>query len=195
MQIVAHRINTIEELSVLPKNFGAEIDIRTFNNELVLQHDPFKNGESFEEWMKNFDHELLILNVKEEGLEVSITKLLEANRINNFFFLDQSFPFLLKTADRGIKNCAVRFSEFESIETAVSLAGKIDWVWVDRFTEAVIDFASYRRLKSAGFKLCFVSPELHGHATRIEATAYKEIILKNNIYPDAVCSKFPEIWR
>ena len=29
---------------------------------------------------------------------------------------------------------AVRISEFESIETALTLAGKVDWVWVDCFT-------------------------------------------------------------
>ena len=44
MLIIKHRINTVKDLMNLPKKFGAEIDIRSFNNELIINHNPFEVG-------------------------------------------------------------------------------------------------------------------------------------------------------
>ena len=49
MEFIAHRINTIEELKQVPTEYGVELDLRDFGERLVLQHDPFKDGEDFEE--------------------------------------------------------------------------------------------------------------------------------------------------
>jgi len=51
--------------------------------------------------------------------------------ISNYFFLDQSFPFLIKWAKLGEKRLAVRVSEYESIDTALTLQEKAEWIWVD----------------------------------------------------------------
>ena len=63
----------------------------------------------------------LILNVKEEGLETRLLAMMAEHEIEDFFFLDQSFPFLVKTARTGERRCAVRVSEFESVDTALAL--------------------------------------------------------------------------
>ena len=63
----------------------------------------------------------LILNVKEEGLETSIIKYLNKYRIENYFFLDQSIPFLIKHSKLCNKQSAARVSEYESIESALRL--------------------------------------------------------------------------
>ena len=139
-----------------------EIDVRTYGNELVVHHDPFVNSITLEDWLKGYHHNFIILNTKEEGLEDRLQKMMADHQIQDFFFLDQSFPFLLKTALTGETRCAVRVSEYESIETALNLAGMIRWVWVDVFTSFPLDKVSYKRLKDAGFKLCLVSPELQG---------------------------------
>jgi hypothetical protein len=43
MEYIAHRINTIEELKQIPKEYGVELDLRDFRDGLILQHDPFKD--------------------------------------------------------------------------------------------------------------------------------------------------------
>jgi hypothetical protein len=195
MIIIRHRRNTDEDLAEISTNHGAEIDIRSHGEHLVLHHEPYEAGNRFDTWLKNYDHGILILNVKEEGLEDRVLELMAKNGIENFFFLDQSFPFLVKTSRTGESRCAVRVSEFENINTAMSLAGKIDWVWIDCFTRFPLDRDSATRLKEAGFKLCVVSPELQG---RMQQSDTDEIIAAMNdagVVPDAVCTKFPERWE
>lgn len=42
MQFIAHRINTIDELKIVPENLGVEVDLRDYGDRLILQHDPSK---------------------------------------------------------------------------------------------------------------------------------------------------------
>ena len=71
----------------------------------------------FETWLDHYSHKTLILNVKEEGLEERLIASMASRGIDDFFFLDQSFPFLIKWSKLGEHRCAVRVSEFENIET------------------------------------------------------------------------------
>ena len=116
MKKILHRVNTINYLKKVPKEFGVEVDIRSFNNKVIISHEPLLNGTEFEDWISFFEHDFLILNIKEEGLEKYVLDILEKYKIKNFFFLDQSFPFLLKTINSGEKRCAIRISEFESMD-------------------------------------------------------------------------------
>ena len=77
MIIIKHRVNTIESLKKTSKEFGVEIDLRSNNKEIYLNHDPFKKGEKLSNWLKYFKHKLIVLNVKEEGLEKFILKELK----------------------------------------------------------------------------------------------------------------------
>ena len=131
MHKILHRVNTKDALLKAPKELGVEVDIRTRGNQLIMHHDPFQDGEDFENWLEAYQHGILILNVKEEGLEERLIKIMQSKGIKDYFFLDQSFPFLVKWAKAGERRCAVRVSEFESIESALTLAGKVDWVWLD----------------------------------------------------------------
>ena len=191
---ILHRINTIELLKKVPVEYGVEVDIRSNNNSLVMHHDPFTMGELFEKWIKFYEHETLILNVKEEGLEEPLISLMKKYKVNNFFFLDQSFPFLRKTALLGESRCAVRISEYEHINTALSLSGMVDWVWVDCFTEFPLSIEDGKRLKDAGFKICIVSPELQGRTDSSHVMEFRRKIEALNIIGDAVCTKYPDLW-
>jgi len=194
MNFIRHRRNTNEELAEVSDEHGVEIDIRSQGDSLVLHHEPYEAGTPFDEWLKNYHHGTLILNVKEEGLEDRCLELMARFGIEDFFFLDQSFPFLVKTARTGESRCAVRVSEFENIDTALTLAGKVQWVWVDCFTKFPLDRASATLLKENGFKLCIVSPELQG---RMESSDTDEIVaamMEAHVVPDAICTKFPERW-
>jgi hypothetical protein len=195
MHRILHRINTKEALLKVPVEFGVEVDIRTRGSQLIMHHDPFEKGEGFEDWLQVYKHGTLILNVKEEGLENCLIDLMVKYNIDNYFFLDQSFPFLIKTAKSNERRCAVRVSEFEHIKTAMTLSGKIDWVWIDCFTHFPLTNEDARRLQvDGGFKLCFVSPELQGRTSLNGIKKYIEVIKSLGIKGDAVCTKHPDLW-
>lgn len=195
MNLISHRRNTIAELRATDNKYGVEVDIRCVGEKLIMHHDPFVAGESFDEWVAAYRHGTLILNVKEEGLEARLIALMASKGIDDYFFLDQSFPFLVKWSKAGEHRCAVRVSEFESIETALTLAGKVDWVWVDCFTKFPLSEEDAVRLKKAGFKLCLVSPELQGRNAEIEIPALVSLLKARNIESDAVCTKRPDLWE
>lgn len=195
MNFISHRRNTIEELNATPTEYGVEVDIRSDNGKLIIHHDPFASGDDFEEWIQHYQHDTLILNVKEEGLEARLIDLMKKYGLENYFFLDQSFPFLVKWSKLGERRCAVRVSEFESIETALTLAGKIDWVWVDCFTKFPLSGEDAKRLQDADFKLCLVSPELQGRAAEIAIPELAKLLAEHQIAADAICTKKPEIWK
>lgn len=194
MELIYHRRNSIEDLTASDAQYGIEVDVRSYGNDLIIHHDPLCPGLLFREWIEFYKHGTLILNVKEEGLERHLISLMVEKGITNYFFLDQSFPFLVKTANSGETRCAVRVSEFESVDTAMSLAGKIDWVWVDCFTKFPIGYTEYKDLKSAGFKLCLVSPELQGMDADTEIAVMANFLRENEMYMDAVCTKRPDLW-
>ena len=195
MHKILHRINTRDALIKTPKEFGVEVDIRTRGNQLIMHHDPFQDGEDFENWLRVYQHGILILNVKEEGLEERLIKIMQSNGIQDYFFLDQSYPFLVKWAKAGERRCAVRVSEFESIESAMTLAGKVDWVWLDCFTHFPLNHKEVQRLKEGGFKLCLVSPELQGRNAEFEIPLLANLLKERNIVVEAVCTKFPDVWE
>lgn len=195
MKFIAHRKNTVAELQATDPQYGVEVDIRSEGSRLITHHDPFVAGESFTEWLRAYRHGTLILNVKEEGLEARLIALMAEQGITDYFFLDQSFPFLVKWSKTGERRCAVRVSEFESIETALTLAGTVDWVWVDCFTRFPLEQADAIRLKYAGFKLCLVSPELQGRSAELEIPIMAALLRERLISPEAVCTKRPDIWK
>lgn len=195
MILVRHRRNTAEDLRATPVEYGVELDLRSYGDRLIVHHDAFVDGEDFERWLDDYRHRLLILNVKEEGLEQRLIALMRERGIEDWFFLDQSFPFLIRTARMGESRCAVRVSEFESIDTALTLAGQVDWVWVDCFTRFPLDRAQTDRLRGAGFKLCLVSPELQGREAATEIPALRALLAREGIVADAVCTKEPALWR
>lgn len=195
MNIIMHRRNTVSELAETPACYGIEVDIRSNGDQLIIHHDPFKQGIDFIEWVKHYQHGMLILNVKEEGLEERLISLMEQYYIKDYFFLDQSFPFLIKSANAGNANCAVRVSEFESVQTALTLAGKIKWVWVDCFTRFPLTKNEAMQLQQSGFKLCLVSPELQGRDAETEIPMLIDLLLSQDIQIDAVCTKRPDLWE
>lgn len=190
MQLVAHRINSVKELKKIPSHFGVEIDIRSRGNKLICQHAPWRDGVSLKEWIKYYHHKLLILNVKEEGIEVEAQALMKQYKIEDYFFLDLSFPYLVKMVNAGEERVAIRFSEYESMETALAMAGKATWVWVDCFTRMPLGKKEYTAL-ARYFKICVVSPELQGRSID-EIKEYKRQLSFFRI--DAVCTKRMDLW-
>ena len=193
-QLFAHRRNTVDELLATPTSYGVEIDLRTDAGEVVLHHEPFSGGTSFREWLADYDHAGLIVNVKEDGLEDAVLALLAEHGVEDFFFLDQPFPTLVKTGRRGERRCAVRVSEFEPVAQAVAVADLVDWVWVDCFTRWPLEVADVEALRSAGLRTCLVSPELQGRTDPAVTAEPARSVAAVGLVPDAVCTKRPEQW-
>ncbi|MBX3152855.1 hypothetical protein KF728_22035 [Candidatus Obscuribacterales bacterium] len=192
---IAHRINTLSGLAEVPHEFGVEIDLRDRGERLILQHDPFTDGEDAEPFFADYKHGTLILNVKSERIEFKILELMEKYKIENYFFLDSSFPMIYQLVQRGETRSAVRFSEYESIDTVMKLEGLVEWVWVDCFSFLPISKDLYSHLKNCGFKLCLVSPELQGRPDDIPL--YRDKLKEDGIVFDAICTKIYNIpkWR
>ena len=193
MEIIAHRINTIDQLKILNYNLGVEVDIRSNEKNLIICHDPFSDYINFKDWLPFYNHGTLVLNVKENGLEEELLKTMQLFKKENFFILDQSFPYLLETINNGEKRCAVRLSEYESINSVLSLKDKLNWVWIDFFTKFPVNFEIYKILKKNKFKLCIVSPELQGHPNS-KCLDLKNYLKSNEMYFDAVCTKKIKFW-
>ena len=194
MRIIAHRRNTVALLRDTPRDLGVEVDVRSQGGRLVIHHDPFQDGEDFMQWVALYAHGTLILNVKEEGLETRLLAAMAERGIGDFFFLDQSVPFLVKTARGGERRCAVRVSEYEPVAGAMALAGMVEWVWVDCFTRFPINGAEAARMQGAGFKLCIVSPELQGRMDPAAVAEMRALMASEGIEADAVCTKTPGLW-
>ena len=193
MHYIAHRVNSINELLNIPIKYGVEVDLRDYGDKIILQHDPFKNGEDFEEYLKHYNHGTIILNIKSEGIEFKVLELLKKYNINNYFFLDSSFPVIHSLCLKNEKNIALRFSEFEGIDTICSMSKKVDWIWVDCFGKLPITAQNYKLFKNHKYKLCLVSPELQGQDRKLES--YKNYLQKEGIIFDAICTKVHNIIR
>lgn len=194
MEFIAHRINTVEELKKLPKEYGVELDLRDdLNGRIYIQHNPFEPGEDFEEYLKNYHHGTMILNVKSERIELKILEMLPKYDVKSYFFLDSSFPMIWLLSNQGEKNIALRVSEVEGLDTPRNMAGKVEWIWVDCFSKIPIGKKEAEELKKLGYKLCLVSPELEGRDEEIEN--YKNYIKDLQIEFDAICTKKYNIVR
>jgi len=77
-EFIIHRINNINELKEIDRIFGVEIDIRDDHKsgKLILAHDPFINGDYFEDYLQKYKNGTLILNIKSERIEIEFLKLL-----------------------------------------------------------------------------------------------------------------------
>ena len=162
MLFIAHRINTIEELKTIPYEYGVEIDIRDYGDKLILQHDPYvSNNEltNFEDWLKYYNHSLLILNIKSEGIEFKVLEIIKKYNVTEYFFLDSSIPMINKLINKGENNIAIRYSEFEPIEFVSKFIGKFKWVWIDCFTH----YPNILPILKKEFNTCIVGPTLQGH--------------------------------
>lgn len=191
---ICHRINTIEDLQDVPDRFGVELDIRDDceSNKIILSHDPFQKGVFFEEYLKKYKNNTLILNIKSERTEIPCIKHLKDYNISNYFFLDSNLPMtylLNKKYENNLIAC--RFSEFEPIENYYKIKNMITWLWVDCFTKLPINNEVYSIFKNDGKKICIVSPELQNQFEKI--TEYRKYIMNEDIIPDAICCKMKNI--
>ncbi|MBR4639198.1 MAG: hypothetical protein IKO79_01395 [Butyrivibrio sp.] len=188
MEYIAHRVNTVAELKELSTEYGVELDLRDdLNGRIYIQHNPFEPGEDFEEYLKHYHHGTMILNVKSERIEHKILEMIAGYDVKRYFFLDSSFPMIKLLSDMNECNIAIRFSEYEGMDTVRAMAGRVNWIWVDTFNSLPLTKELSDEMHKLGYKLCLVSPELQGQPEKIEI--YKKQISNESLRFDAICTK------
>ncbi len=107
MEIISHRgywkeineknTNTAFERS-FSLNFGTETDLRDYMGNLVISHDIANSNciiadEFFLIYRRYaYQHLTLALNIKADGLQNELLKLLELHNIHNYFVFDMAIP-------------------------------------------------------------------------------------------------------
>lgn len=193
MIIAAHRINKLDLLKKVPRRFGIEIDIRSYNKKIILNHEPFEDGVKLDKFLKFYKHKLLIANIKEAGIEDRVIQLIKKFKIKNYFLLDVEQPFIWTSESKKFGNVAIRFSESENIKNAEQYVGKFKWLWVDTKSKFPINKRNYGIVKK--FKSCLVCPERWGRSNDIQK--YKNLINKNKFQITAVMTdlKYLNAWE
>tara|TARA_B100001027_G_scaffold182354_1_gene134000 strand:+ start:24 stop:632 length:609 start_codon:yes stop_codon:yes gene_type:complete len=198
MIIIKHRINSIYLLQKTPHKFGVEIDLRSYKNEIIINHEPFKNSESFQSWLKNYHHKLLILNIKEERIEIEVLKIIKQFKIKNYFFLDSTIPMISILNKKSIFDIALRISNYESHNNYINLIKKNiknKWIWIDTIDgEMPINLKDIKKLKISGYKTCLVSPELPLKSLA-NLDKFQKKYIKFFDFIDAVCTKKNKYWE
>jgi hypothetical protein len=184
MIVCKHRINTLEPGD---SSLGIEFDVREGpGGTILVTHDPWTSGPELATFLASHRHTFYIVNIKCEGIEYEVLRLLKDANIENFFLLDCSFPMIHKLSLKGETRIALRFSEYEEFRR---MQGRAQWVWVDVFSRVPLGPKDCDELHALGYKLCLVSPELQQQPEKLET--YKQV-LEGHL--DMVCTKFPEKW-
>ena len=189
MEIIIHRVNKIKDLINTSINFGVEVDIRTNGSKLILSHDPFLKGDRLEDYLENYKHKTLVLNLKEAGIEKNVLDLIKKNSVKSYFLLDVEMPYIYMAAKKGQKNIAVRFSEYEDISLTKHFTNKLKWVWIDTATKLPINKDNIRILSK--FKSCLVCPERWGRKQDINK--YKKKLTKLKFKPSAIMTSLKHV--
>jgi glycerophosphoryl diester phosphodiesterase len=170
MRLLAHRghwtapeeRNTIESFeSAFRHGWGAEIDVRDLDGELVVSHDvPRRGALPFDQALAAYAAHggagPLAVNVKSDGLQA---KLAEALReVADWFAFDMSVPDALAC----LKHRLPTFTRHSDVEPDPVLYDRADGVWLDDFAGGWLTEERIAGHVAAGKRVAVVSPELHG---------------------------------
>lgn len=176
--------------------FGTETDIRDRDSRLVISHDmPDKNAmpleQFFEIYVKYKTPLPLALNIKSDGLQFELKRLLTEYKIDNYFVFDMTVPDGLIYA-RQQMHTYTRQSEFEKEPAYYDLANGI---WLDEFSGHWLTDEVIEQHLCNGKSICIVSPDLHMRDNTHEWRHYKQIeaaIGKDRLM---LCTDLPELAR
>ena len=189
MELIAHKINKLKELNQLPEKYGAEVDLRSSGSQIILNHDPFKKGDTLKNYLNEYNHKTLILNTKESGIEIEVIRIVKQYKIKSFFLLDVEMPLICRSSRNLNKYLSIRFSEFEPIETLNKFKNNVGWVWIDTFTKLPITKKNLKIIRN--FNSCLVCPERWGRPNEIKL--YFNKLKKLNFFPNSVMTSLKHL--
>ncbi len=173
--------------------FGVELDVRDYCGKLVVSHDiPGGSCLGFSDFLGLYKEQgnglPLAINIKADGLQLELFRLLNAFGIQNYFVFDMSVPDALGYLKNKM-NLFTRQSEFEAIPL---LYNQADGVWMDEFHGHWIKARTVSDHLAKGKKVCIVSPELHRREHLPAWCDYKALANSVSAEKLLLCTDFPE---
>lgn len=162
MKKIAHRINNISDISLVPLDVGLEFDVHSYLGELVITHDPMNGGELLRNFLLHTEGRFCAINIKQEGIEESTISLaLKYLGANNFYLFDVTMPQIVRLGPRHRDHLAIRVSQIEKPDIKY-LSSYASHVWLDTFDGTYWPCNDeIKSLLSLNYSITFVSPELH----------------------------------
>lgn len=195
MIFIEHRINTLKKLRDVSLEHGVEIDVRSYESNLIINHEPFQKKILLNDYLKEYKHKFIIFNIKEEGIELKVLKILNKYKIKNYFFLDVNIPTIIHLLKKNINiNLCLRLSKYEDIKKINFFKKKIKWIWIDTFNNEISLSTNNLKNLSKIFNLCLVSPELVKN-NKIKLEKFIKINKKKTVFFKAICTKKPSKWK
>ena len=172
---------------------GIETDIRDYNGELVISHDIANKDcmlvqDLFEIYVKYDNSFPLALNIKSDGLQVKLKRLILKYGIKNYFVFDSSIPDGLGYLKHNF-NYFTRQSEYEPFPACYGVS---TGVWIDEFKGHWVTVNDVSQHVNNGKTVCIVSPELHKRKYKKEWQHYQEIEKKLGINNLMICTDHPK---
>jgi glycerophosphoryl diester phosphodiesterase len=145
------------------RGYGAEIDVRDLDGELVVSHDPPRRGALTLEAVvtalqASGSDGMLGINVKADGLQDSLADALAKVDQGRWFAFDMSVPDALDYVRRGLPT----FTRHSDVEPDPVLLQDASGVWLDDFGGGWLGEEHVVAHLDAGRRVAVVSPELHG---------------------------------
>jgi hypothetical protein len=173
--------------------FGAEIDVRDWDGELVISHDLanrdcMKLIEFLNLYLQYPNRPTLAFNIKADGLQNELNNLLSSFNIENYFVFDMAVPDGLLYIRAGMKTYT-RHSEYEPVPPYYE---KALGVWLDEFDSHWLSDEKIEQHLFNGKAICIVSPELHKRSHESEWQHYREIEKRLGRDKLMLCTDLPE---
>lgn len=180
-------------LTSFEKGFGCEIDIRPQNGQLVISHDVptqlcLTLEELFETYQKLQCNLPIAINIKADGLQTLLQKLIEKYSITNYFAFDMSVADTLGYRKHQLK-FFTRQSEYEAIPPLYEDA---QGVWLDCFEGDWWKPEDVEPHLQQGKFVALVSPELHQREYHAAWENWRHIEQEFNTDKLMLCTDYPE---
>lgn len=140
--------------------WGIETDIRDSNGRLVISHDvPHGTEMDLEELFQILNGRTLplALNIKSDGLQYDIMKLIKTYNHSEYFVFDMSIPELVVYIARGLRS----FTGVSDIMPVPPLLSQAQGVWLDCFNGDWYGSCFIDTLFKSTPSIAVVSPDLH----------------------------------
>lgn len=173
----------------LESGYGLELDLRDQGGNVVVSHDPAVGDTMpFSALLALYEETgrpgPLALNIKSDGLQPMLQRMLASLRPQDFFLFDMSIPDTLGYLRLGLP-VFTRQSEYEPEPAFPQQAAGI---WLDAFEGEWFDPELVRGHLARGRKVALVSPELHRRPHRDAWTAWRGLPRDGLM----LCTDFPQ---
>ncbi len=181
----------------LRAGFGIETDLRDLNGELVVSHDPPRQGAltwaSFLELYQTLGIQCppIAVNVKSDGLAERLAASLPPSCRDRFFAFDMSVPDALGYLRAGVTT----FTRRSELEIAPSFYGHAQGVWMDAFFSDWIGKADIETALKDGKIVALVSSELHRRDHRdwwLKLRSWLKVMAPHDRARVWLCTDFPD---